>query len=109
MFDWIVVDWGMMWLCVWVMVGVDVFDSCSLDKGMGVFGLDQFEFVLLDLIGDWIVGWFFVIVCGMVGVCGGWVEVEYCVMFCVVLDLVCVIWFKVVDLWLDVYILLGLL
>ena len=68
---WIVVDWGMLNLCVWFMdaVGIVLADLSS-PKGMGSLASDVFELVLLDLVAAYLLdSVIFIIACGMVGVC----------------------------------------
>jgi 2-dehydro-3-deoxygalactonokinase len=76
--DWIAVDWGTSNLRLWQM-GADhsVKAERTSPQGMGGLTADQYEGVLLNLIGDLIDGPTDVIICGMAGARQGWKEAPY--------------------------------
>ncbi|WP_108815434.1 2-dehydro-3-deoxygalactonokinase [Loktanella sp. Alg231-35] len=81
--NWIAVDWGTSNMRAWAMSasGTVLAEACS-DKGMGQLSQDQFEGVLLDVVGDWIAGPTTIVACGMVGSRQGWVEAPYAAVPC---------------------------
>lgn len=87
--DWIAVDWGTSSLRAW---GIDAAGSVLWtelsDKGMGGLRPDEFEPVLLDLIGQHLPTGrrLDAIACGMVGARQGWVEAAYRAVPCMPLD-----------------------
>ncbi|WP_412563815.1 2-dehydro-3-deoxygalactonokinase [Thalassobius sp. MITS945101] len=76
---WIAVDWGTSNLRVWVMRGDKVLAGLSSDAGMGGLAPEDFESVLIDLIGEYLPeqGRTDVICCGMVGAAQGWQDAGY--------------------------------
>ncbi|WP_050765136.1 2-dehydro-3-deoxygalactonokinase [Fulvimarina pelagi] len=77
---WIAVDWGTTNLRLWMMESDDqVVDHRTSDRGMGSLKPNEFEPVLIDLLGDILpkADKLPVICCGMVGARQGWVEAPY--------------------------------
>jgi 2-dehydro-3-deoxygalactonokinase len=76
------------------------------DRGMGTLARDEFEGVLLDLVGAWLPAP--VIACGMVGSRQGWVEARYRAVPCAPLSSEALVRVPVRDARLDVRIAPGL-
>lgn len=76
---WIAVDWGTSNLRVWVMRGERVLATLTSDAGMGGLAPEEFEPVLVELIGGYLPehGRTDVICCGMVGAAQGWQDAGY--------------------------------
>ena len=82
--DWIAVDWGSSNLRAWAM-GADgtVRGEASSPAGAITLAPDAFEPALLEAVGGWLGdGPTDVIVCGMAGARGGWVEAAYATVPC---------------------------
>ncbi|MBO6757528.1 MAG: 2-dehydro-3-deoxygalactonokinase [Roseibium sp.] len=78
--DWIGVDWGTTHLRIWVVDAAGaILCHRTSDKGMGRLTAEEFEPVLVDLIGGVLpaAGALPVIVCGMAGSRQGWAEAAY--------------------------------
>lgn len=82
--DWIAVDWGTSNLRLWL-IGADhsIKAERTSPQGMGGLTPDQYEGVLLDLIGDLIDGPTDVVICGMAGARQGWKEAPYVSVPCI--------------------------
>ncbi|WP_202884374.1 2-dehydro-3-deoxygalactonokinase [Halomonas sp. YLGW01] len=80
---WIAVDWGSSNLRAWALDGDDrVVAQASRPRGMLGLAPDDFERVLLEVIGDWLPAAtqgqaIDVLICGMAGARQGWVEAAY--------------------------------
>jgi 2-dehydro-3-deoxygalactonokinase len=82
--DWIAVDWGSSNLRAWAMAP-DGGVAAEAGAGTGAVGLgpEGFEPALLALVGGWLgAGRTDVLICGMAGARGGWVEAPYAVVPC---------------------------
>jgi 2-dehydro-3-deoxygalactonokinase len=82
--DWIAVDWGSSNLRAWAM-GADgaVRDEAASSAGAITLAPDAFEPALLAAVREWLGdGSTDVIVCGMAGARGGWVEAAYATVPC---------------------------
>ncbi|MEO9525566.1 2-dehydro-3-deoxygalactonokinase [Marinobacter alexandrii] len=78
--DWIAVDWGTSRIRAWALSeSGEVLARAQSDQGMGQLVSEEFEPVLLRLVGDWLSNACTtpVIACGMVGARQGWVEAQY--------------------------------
>lgn len=110
-FDWVAVDWGTSNLRLWLMDRAgQVVSEASSDQGMSVLRPDQFETVLLDLIGD-AAGpdqALDVICCGMAGSRQGWAEAPYRTVPCPPVDFLAATRVETRDPRLSVRILPGL-
>ena len=82
--DWIAVDWGSSNLRAWAMAA-DGSVAAEAEAATGAVGLgpEGFEPALLALVGGWLgPGRTDVLVCGMAGARGGWVEAAYAAVPC---------------------------
>jgi 2-dehydro-3-deoxygalactonokinase len=82
--DWIAVDWGSSNLRAWAMAA-DGSVAAEAGAGTGAVGLESegFEPALLAVVGGWLGdGRTDVLICGMAGARGGWVEAPYATVPC---------------------------
>ncbi|MFW2544266.1 2-dehydro-3-deoxygalactonokinase [Primorskyibacter sp. 2E107] len=83
---WVAADWGTTHLRVWLMAADGaILERRTSPKGMGSLTPDQYEPVLLDLLGDALPeGETPVVICGMAGARQGWIEAPYAAVPCTV-------------------------
>ena len=85
----ILVDWGTTNCRIWVVLDDGAISTPVLsDRGMSVLTADQYEEVLIDLVGDYLgADPVPVVICGMAGAQGGWKEARYQTVPCAPNDL----------------------
>ena len=76
---WIAVDWGTSNVRAWLMGSDGPLARAESASGMNRISPDDYEHELLDMVADWLDDHISrtVIVCGMAGARGGWLEAEY--------------------------------
>lgn len=109
--NWIAADWGTSHLRLWLMDDQNqLLHHIGSDRGMSTLTSDQYESVLLDLVGDYLpaTGVISVVCCGMAGSRQGWVEAPYAPVPCAPPSIDRATRVQTVDPRLAVYILPGI-
>ena len=82
--DWVAVDWGSSNLRAWGTAADGSVREASAGIGAITLAPEAFELALLDLIGDWLApgARTDVVICGMAGARGAWIEAPYATVPC---------------------------